>query len=136
MAQLKPIQLDGDTIIYVEATDEVNEVEQSVAQSQAENYNFYDPNQSRGAETLTPKGGGMEKAIERMKSLEGTIRGYTQYTLSAFRDVAVANVDKVKLEFGISVSGEAGIPYITKGEVGSNLKITVECSFPPPEQNT
>ncbi len=136
MAQLKPIQLDDDIIIYVEATDEVNEVEQPVAESQAESYSLYNPNQTRGGDELTPKGGGIEKAIERMKSLEGTIRGYTQYTLNAFRDVAVANVDKVKLEFGISVSGEAGIPYITKGEVGSNLKITVECSFPPPEQNT
>jgi len=36
----------------------------------------------------------------------------------------------VTLEFGINVGGEAGIPYITKGSVESNLKIKVECSFP------
>ncbi|MBD2305435.1 hypothetical protein H6G17_07900 [Chroococcidiopsis sp. FACHB-1243] len=44
--------------------------------------------------------------------------------------MAIANVDKVTLEFGIKVAGEAGIPYVTKGTTQSNLKITVECSFP------
>jgi len=32
--------------------------------------------------------------------------------------------------FGIEIGGEAGIPYITKGTATSNLKVTVECSFP------
>jgi hypothetical protein len=50
--------------------------------------------------------------------------------LNAFRDLAGANVDKVTLEFGIKVGGEAGIPYVTKGTAESNIKITVECSFP------
>lgn len=44
--------------------------------------------------------------------------------------VAIANVDKVTLEFGIELGGEAGVPYVTKGTAKSNLKITVECSFP------
>ena len=43
---------------------------------------------------------------------------------------AIANVDKVTLEFGIELGGEAGVPYVTKGTAKSNLKITVECSFP------
>jgi len=50
--------------------------------------------------------------------------------LSAFKKVAIANVDKVTLEFGIELGGEAGVPYVTKGTAKSNLKITVECSFP------
>ncbi|HEY9605328.1 MAG TPA: CU044_2847 family protein [Allocoleopsis sp.] len=52
---------------------------------------------------------------------------------SLFGDVgekAIANVDKVTLEFGIELGGEAGVPYVTKGTAKSNLKITVECSFP------
>jgi len=44
--------------------------------------------------------------------------------------VTTANVDKVTLEFGIKVAGEMGVPYVTKGTAESNLKITVECSFP------
>jgi hypothetical protein len=50
--------------------------------------------------------------------------------LNAFKKVAIANVDKVTLEFGIEIGGEAGVPYVTKGSAKSNLKITVECSFP------
>jgi len=58
------------------------------------------------------------------------IHAYTVYTLNAFKKVAIANVDKVTLEFGIELGGEAGVPYVTKGTAKSNLKITVECSFP------
>jgi hypothetical protein len=38
----------------------------------------------------------------------------------------------IHIEFGIEVGGEAGVPYVTKGTAKSNLKITVECSFPKP----
>ena len=62
--------------------------------------------------------------------IEGTIRSYTTYTLNAFKELAGANVDKVTLEFGIEVGGQAGIPYVTQGTAKSNLKVKVECSFP------
>ena len=82
-------------------------------------------------ETLFPtKGTVMDTAFQRFKSIEDTIRAYTTHTLSAFRDIAAASVEKVTLEFGIKAGGEAGIPYVTKGTAESNLKITVECSFP------
>ncbi|MEB3216409.1 MAG: CU044_2847 family protein [Nostocales cyanobacterium 94392] len=45
------------------------------------------------------------------------------------------SVDKVTLEFGIELGGEAGVPYVTKGTAKSNMKITVECSFPKEEEN-
>jgi hypothetical protein len=32
------------------------------------------------------------------------------------------------------MGGEAGVPYVTKGTAKSNMKITVECSFP--KENT
>ncbi|MEM8639603.1 MAG: CU044_2847 family protein [Cyanobacteria bacterium P01_G01_bin.54] len=62
-------------------------------------------------------------------AIETLIKTSTQRTLNAFKDLA-ANVDKVTLEFGVTVSGSVGVPYITQGEVGSNFKIKVECSFP------
>ncbi|WP_293166870.1 CU044_2847 family protein [Okeania sp. SIO2C9] len=31
------------------------------------------------------------------------------------------------------MGGKAGIPYVTEGTAESNLKITVECSFPESE---
>jgi Trypsin-co-occurring domain 1 len=63
-------------------------------------------------------------------AINSTIYNYTALTMNAFKKVKIANVDKVTLEFGIEVGGEAGIPYVTKGTAKSNLKITVECSFP------
>lgn len=116
MVQLKPVQIDENTTIYIETEEEAAPVGTSFAGPMGGD--------------LTAKSGAMEKAMGQMKALENAISTYTQHSLDAFKAVTTANVDKVKLEFGISVSGEAGIPYITKGEVGSNLKITVECSFP------
>jgi hypothetical protein len=50
--------------------------------------------------------------------------------LNALKNVAVANVDKVTLEFGIKVGGKMGVLFETEGTEESNLKVTVECSFP------
>jgi hypothetical protein len=70
-------------------------------------------------------------AIASFAALETTLKTYTQGVLDAFKDLGSANVDQVKLEFGVNLAGEAGIPYITKGTAECSLKITVECSFPP-----
>ncbi len=122
MAQLTPIELEDGTIIYIEATEDVGTP------------NVGEPKYSgdtlrSGEEALVSKGG-VEQAIQKFKTIEGTIRSYTTYTLNAFKEMAVANVDKVTLEFGIKVGGKAGIPFVTQGTAESNLKITVECSFP------
>jgi hypothetical protein len=68
-------------------------------------------------------------AAQSFKAIEGTIRTYTSYTMNAFKDMSTANVERVTLEFGLKVGGEAGVPYVTRGTAESNLKITVECSF-------
>lgn len=113
MAQLAPLQLDDGTIIYIEADDEM------IVPA---------PTSSEGT-TRTSKGVG-KVALKNFEAMQDTIKTYTAYTLNAFKDVATANVDKVTLEFGVKVAGEGGVPYITKGSAESNLKITVECSFP------
>ncbi|MFM7527341.1 MAG: CU044_2847 family protein, partial [Nodosilinea sp.] len=78
----------------------------------------------------TPPRNAQVAAAQSFQAVESTIKAYTVYTLNAFKQVAIANVDKVTLEFGIEIGGEAGVPYVTKGTAKSNLKITVECSFP------
>lgn len=120
MVQLTPVKLEDGTTIYIEATDDVNMLgtEKTVYRDG-----------SHEEETLVSRGG-LETAVQQFNAIEGTIRSYTTYTLNAFKELAVANVEKVTLEFGIKVGGEAGIPYVTKGTAESNLKITVECSFP------
>ncbi|WP_017299259.1 CU044_2847 family protein [Nodosilinea nodulosa] len=125
MTQLVPIRLDDGTEIYMEATDDVVAPD-SVAPLSADPY---------AETTRTAKGwssanqAAQVHAAQSFKAIEGTIRTYTSYTMNAFKDMATANVEKVTLEFGLKVGGEAGVPYVTKGTAESNLKITVECSF-------
>ena len=122
MTQLVPIRLEDGTEIYMEATEDV------VAPSPSDS-------EAYGEITRTAKGLGMPSqavqahAAQSFKAIEGTIRTYTTYTMNAFKDMATANVEKVTLEFGLKVGGEAGVPYVTKGTAESNLKITVQCSF-------
>jgi len=138
MAQLVPIQLEDGTEIYIEATDdvEVSPPANAPADSEPEavrggQKGWGGGGGSRGMVGFPSGGGGGSAAIaaQSFKAIEGTIRTYTTHTLSAFKDMAHGNVDKVTLQFGIRVGGEAGVPYVTKGTAESNLSITVECSF-------
>ncbi|MEO0768010.1 MAG: CU044_2847 family protein [Cyanobacteria bacterium J06649_4] len=147
MAQLVPILLEDGTEIYIESTDEVptpsapaedmyDDEEETVRGGQK---GWLGGGSSRGFNDM-PGGsngntGGNSAAVaaaQSFKAIEGTIRTYTKHTLSAFKNTKSSidgNIDKVTLQFGIRLSGEAGIPYVTKGTAESNLSITVECSF-------
>jgi hypothetical protein len=124
MTKLAPIQLDDNTIIYIEASEEVN-VPLIITEEPAE----------EEEEALTDKGISEElrkQMVQNFQVVQHTIRAYTVYSLNAFKQIPIHNINKVTLEFGIEVGGEAGVPYVTKGTAKSNLKITVECSFPKP----
>lgn len=128
MTQLTAIQLDENTIIYVEATEDVN-VPILTTEEFAE----------EEEEALVDKGISpkqiQQKMMQDFVSIQNTIRAYTIYTLNAFKQIPTANVNKVTLEFGIEMGGEAGVPYVTKGTAKSNMKITVECSFPKEDKS-
>ncbi|ASC69181.1 hypothetical protein XM38_001070 [Halomicronema hongdechloris C2206] len=127
MAQLIPIQLEDGTQIYIEATEDIATPTP-------------DGPATAGETTRTAKGLGLpshqasQRITQSFQAIEGTIRTYTRYTLNAFRELAIAEVERVTLEFGVSVGGEAGIPYVTQGRAESNLRITVECSFKSSQQ--
>jgi Trypsin-co-occurring domain 1 len=129
MTKLTPIQLDDNTIIYIEASEDVNVPLIITAESAEEE-----------EEALIDKGMSPDAVRKQMaqnfQAIQSTIRAYTVYSLNAFKQIPIsnANVDKVTLEFGIELGGEAGVPYVTKGTAKSNMKITVECSFP--KENT
>ncbi|MEQ8959048.1 MAG: CU044_2847 family protein, partial [Coleofasciculus sp. C2-GNP5-27] len=109
MPQLIPIQLDDQTIIYIEATEDVDVPDITTDEEEEED----------GEETTVTKNLEVAKAqrqmVQNFRAIQGTIRAYTIYTLSAFKKMAIANVNKVTLEFGIELGGEAGVPYVTKG---------------------
>ncbi|MGV0023970.1 CU044_2847 family protein [Phormidesmis priestleyi] len=120
MTQLIPIRLDDDTVIYIETTED------AIVRPRTEEDEEEAP-VTRGFPSVFET---QQQTIQSFRAIEGTIRAYTTYTLKAFRNLPVANVDKVTLRFGIELGGEAGVPYVTKGTAKSNLNIEVECSFP------
>lgn len=125
MPQLIPIQLDDQTIIYIEATEDVD-VPDITTDEEGEGEGEGEGAVPQNAQVVKDQ----RQMVQNFRAIQGTIRAYTIYTLSAFKKMAIANVKKVTLEFGIELGGEAGVPYVTKGTAKSNLKITVECSFP------
>ena len=122
MTQLIPIQVDADTVIYVEPATDIQVQPPSAPSREL----------TRADLELGDKGAiedAARKAMQSFVAMETTIKTYTQRTLNVFRDLASTEVDKVQLEFGINLGGEAGVPYVTKGTAECSLKITVECSF-------
>jgi hypothetical protein len=129
MTKLTPIQLDDNTIIFIEYTEDVTTPSLIVQKPDEEEE---EAPVTRGLPSVTQA---QQQAMQSFQAIEGTIRAYTTYTLRAFRNMAVANIDKVTLKFGIEIGGETGIPYVTKGTAKSNLNIEVQCSFPSKSDN-
>ncbi len=124
MTNLTPLQIDDNTIIYIESSEEVV-VPTALSSDQ-------------GLVTYGDTSANTEKIRENFDRFKSTLTHYTLSTIDAFKkanNTDIANINKVTLKFGIKLAGEAGIPYITKGTAESNLEITVECSFPKEEQN-
>jgi hypothetical protein len=119
--KLAPLFIDKDTVVYIEITEEVEATGGATILSNSE----VDEEEEEAANEKGLK----EDFQKHIQDLQSTIFAYTNYSLAAFKKVAMANVDKVTLEFGIEIGGETGIPYVTKGTAKSNLKIQVECSF-------
>ena len=140
MSQLVQIQLEDGTEIYIETTEDV--IAPSTEHLSDASQPGLEAEETReltradlGSNTKGIWGNSNQgidpgkQVAQSFRAIESTIRTYTTYTLNAFKELAVANVDHVTLEFGIKVGGEAGVPYVTKGTAESNLKITVQCSF-------
>ena len=72
-----------------------------------------------------------EDAIKNLQEIHETIRFYTKYAIGAFKNLGDAQVEEVNLKFGLKISGEAGIPILTKASAESNFEIEVKCKFPP-----
>lgn len=126
LTKLVPVQLEDGSVLYVEAQDDT-ETTPIVST---------DPSDSGEQRRGGAKGIGIPARVnpaQSMQMVQSTIRTYTVYCLNAFKDISLANVDEVTLEFGVNLSADAGIPYIASGKAQSNLKITVKCSFDKPE---
>jgi hypothetical protein len=116
MIKLTTIELEDGTQIHIQSTDTVEEIE-------AISTNV-EPEKGR-----TAKSGVVKKTLVNFQALQSTIRAYTQTILNSFHNLGDARIESVTLEFGIEIGGEAGIPYITKGNASSNVKVIVQCNL-------
>jgi len=69
------------------------------------------------------------KRTERFKeTVVSTVRSYSQMMLNAVQEgmTGLLDPDKVTLEFGLQLGGEAGVPFVTKGTAQANVKVTIE----------
>ena len=127
MSKIVPIELEDGVKIYIEANDVDAVSPVASAEPPAERRRGGQKGIGTGAAALATAG--TAAISQSFQAIEGTIRTYTSHTLRAFKEMATADVEKVTLQFGIQIGGEAGVPYVTKGTAESNLTITVECSF-------
>ncbi len=114
--KIKAIELDGQWV-YMQVDDSL-EIDTPRAKQ---------PVMRGGFES---KGDIEETAHKMVNNLHGVVKAITTTTLKALRESVGANVDKVTLEFGVTLGGEAGIPFVSSGKAEGSIKVTVECSFP------
>lgn len=109
-------------------TDETGETYELFIETESVDLNEDDGGKRPG------KGGGLNPI--QMPQADRMIRGYATYAISAFKNFSAAQVEELKISFGLKIGGKVGIPYITEGSTESNLNIEVKCSFPKREDGT
>jgi hypothetical protein len=110
MAKLIELDLGEGRTVLVEADDEV-----SVPRSAVGTMGYQ----------RTGRDGALRADVARVQQ---TLRGFVDGSVAALRDVS-ADVERVTLEFGVSLGGEAGVPFVTKGGTQGALKVTVQCNL-------
>ncbi|MEO1621761.1 MAG: CU044_2847 family protein [Cyanobacteria bacterium J06632_3] len=123
MSQPVALTLEDGSIIFVQSNDDIDVPLQT-----------YEEEVGRTPKGPTRGGGGVVPP-QSIEALQKTIRGYTSHIMSAFeggpiRPFGAGKVEKVTLEFGVTMAGKAGIPCITEATATGSLKVTVECKWP------
>lgn len=74
----------------------------------------------------------LEERTENFKNgLEVTIQNYSIIVLNSIQNIKhnppedITKLKNIQLEFGVQIGGEVGIPFITKGSIESNVKVTL-----------
>lgn len=64
-------------------------------------------------------------------SMQQTVRSYAETVLTAVRTgvEGLPAPEKVTVEFGLQVGGEAGVPFVTKGTTQANVKVSLSWDF-------
>lgn len=124
MANLQPLELEDGTVIYIQAQDNIvappatDKTLDFLTETPAENV---DRDLHSVIKRLTGK--------EQGQALKNTVQAYTKHVVQSFKELALAEVTEINLEFGVNIGADAGIPYIAKGSTDCNITISVKCEF-------
>ena len=135
MPQLKPIELEDGTIIYIQASENINTPTSETKQPTQSPEKITDTSDKLDFITETPEDADRIFGLERLnikqqgEQLQKTVQSYSKHIIKSFKDLALAEVTEVTLEFGVNIGGMTGIPYIVTGNTDCNVKITVKCEF-------
>lgn len=92
------------------------------------------PRGSAPAAPINRRIGGPEQAVP-FDSLAETLRGFAQCTIAALGDLErdrAGQIDQVRIQFGVSLGGESGVPFVTAGATPSALQVTIQWRPPRP----
>jgi hypothetical protein len=115
MAKLGELHLGDDQSVLVEADEQLSIPRSAVGEMAYQ----------RG-----PRGTQARVSVGRVQQM---MRGFADGAVAALRDID-ADVERVTLEFGVSLGGDAGVPFVTKGKDESMLTVTIECNLARPNQ--
>ena len=107
MAKLVELDLGEGRTVLVEANDDVSVPRSAVPYNRT----------GRNVDTRA-----------HFDAVSETLRGFTDRAVQSLRDVD-ADIERVTLQFGVSLGGEAGVPFVTQGKADSTLSVTIECNL-------
>lgn len=121
MPKIKAIELASGQWVYVQVNESITLAPPSFAADDDD-------------DGFVRKGGSTpsyaHKAVDKLGDI---IRAMSDTAAQALKDSSLGNVEKVTLEFGVTLGGEIGIPYITSGNAEGAVSVTVE--FAPKKEN-
>lgn len=115
MAKLKKIELENGQWVYIQIDENITFNDDW----EASEY------QETGFEHKGDTNPHEKKVVDKLGNM---ICAMTDTTNKALKKSSLRSIDKVTLEFGIKLGGEAGIPFITSGKGEGSVKIKVEFS--------
>lgn len=120
MAKLKAVELDNGQWVYVQVDENITFTDDIPTNTQP-------VTRDGGFERKGDLTRGLaNQTHQAVNSLGDVIRAMSDTAAKALQNSALGNVEKVTLEFGITLGGEAGIPFITSGKAEGSVNITVE----------
>lgn len=118
MTSLKKIELEDGQWVYVQVDETV-----TLPEDASEVYD------DSGFE----RKGMREQANQAVDTVSGVIQAMSESASKVLEASTFGQVEKMTLEFGVKLGGEAGVPFITSGKAEGSVNVKIE--FKPKEHD-